>query len=163
MCVGVCVHTGIKPCSVWGIFHQQMEKTVSLCFTNSVQSRTARISWESVRWACSVTNALSHMCKHKHTHKTQCQSYIKNKNCWILEFRFVWIFCVCVLDFPERGAVPAVGGEAWPCIEHRCHDSAEIHSHVFCQKELYQVETLCDPLWSSLQRLPGQVMSTWYQ
>lgn len=68
---------------------------------------------------------------------------------------------LCVLDFPKRGVVSAVGGEAWPSAEHRCHYAAEIHPHVFCPKELYKVQALRDPVWKSLQRLPGQVVFTW--
>lgn len=66
--------------------------------------------------------------------------------------------CVCLLDFPERGAVSAVGGEAGPCAEHRCDDAAEIHPLMLCPKELCQVTAPHVSVWSSLQRIPGQVM-----
>lgn len=69
------------------------------------------------------------------------ESYIRNK------YGLIWIHVfVHVLDFPERGAVSAVGGKARPRAEHGCHDAAEIHPHLFCAKELYQVPPTCDPV-----------------
>lgn len=45
-------------------------------------------------------------------------------------------FHLCLSDFPERGAVSAVGGETRPFAEFCCHDAAEIQPHVFSPEEL---------------------------